>query len=413
MVTKDSFLVLDICRVLRDTENVKQDGLQTPSTTEFKFQTHRRQIMAHNLSTINGKVAMVLNGKREDAWHNLGQRVTGALTAEQAIELAQLQWNAVKVQNYARQPDGKVVPVDSFSIFRDIDNQLLGSAVGKGFTLVQNREAFSFCDALMQSENGAHYDSAGALGNGETIFLSIRVPRADIEVVAGDKSETYLTFTTAHDGSGASTAALSSVRVVCQNTLRQALATNTGILRIKHTKNQANRFEMAKRTMDGVTMDAQKLREKLQLISERKVTRESLTAVFDRLFPIAEGKEEEKNTRRENILGDILALYEGNDGNAFPSIRGTGYNLLNSITEYSDHYRPAKLTANRQGYTVARARAENAVVGTGDALKTKALEVILESTVGAPVVSQHKQYYAAGVGTTGSSVLDSVVAATV
>src|SRR6202044_166427 len=108
-------------------------------------------------------------------------------------------------------------------------------------------------------------------------------------------------------------------------------------------------------------------------ISERKITRESLTAVFDRLFPVAEGKEEEKNTRRENILGDILALYEGNDGNVFPSIRGTGYNLLNSITEYSDHYRPAKLTANRQGYTVARARAENAVVGTGDALKTKAL----------------------------------------
>jgi len=201
----------------------------------------------------------------------------------------------------------------------------------------------------------------------------------------------------------AHTAALSSVRVVCRNTLRQALSTNTGILRIKHTKNANARFEDAKRTMDGVVMDAKRLEAKLQMLATRRITRESLTAVMDRLFP-KPADEKQNTTRRENILGDVLGLYESNDNNAFPSIRGTAYNLLNAITEYTDHYRTARITDAREGYSIEQARAENAVVGTGERLKTQALDVILAATNGAPI---HSVIYSKPAA---SSLLDDVIA---
>jgi phage/plasmid-like protein (TIGR03299 family) len=361
--------------------------------------------MAHDLFTDHtGRACMFVVGTREDAWHKLGQRCDSAVNWEQAMTLAGLDWQVVKNQNYARNPQGNVVPVSSYSIFRDTDNAELASNVGEGFTIKQNRECFEFVDDLLQANGGAHYDSAGALGNGATVWCAVRVPRADISVNGEDKSESYLVFTTAHDGSMAHTAALSSVRVVCRNTLRQALSTNTGILRIKHTKNANARFDDAKRTMDGVVMDAKRLEAKLQMLATRRVTRESMTAVMDRLFP-KPADEKQNTTRRENILAEVIALYESNDRNAFPSIRGTGYNLLNAVTEYTDHYRTARITDAREGYTIDQARAENAVIGTGERLKTQALDVILEATNGAPV---HSVIYSKPPANLG--LLDAVVA---
>jgi phage/plasmid-like protein (TIGR03299 family) len=341
--------------------------------------------MAHDLAVIGGQHAMFVVGAREDAWHKLGQRCESAVNWEQAMALAKLDWGVVKTQNYARNPQGHVIPVSSYSIFRDVDGAELASNVGEGFTVKQNRECFQFVDDLLQANGGAHYDSAGALGNGATVWCAVRVPRADITVNGEDESESYLVFTTAHDGSMAHTAALSSVRVVCRNTLRQALSTNTGILRIKHTKNANARFDDAKRTMDGVVMDAKKLQAKLQTLATRRITRESMTAVMDRLFPKPTDKDQ-NGTRRENILTEVLALYESNDRNTFPSIRGTAYNLLNSVTEYTDHYRTARITDARQGYSIDQARAENAVIGTGERLKSTALAVIEQLTADDPVI---------------------------
>jgi phage/plasmid-like protein (TIGR03299 family) len=260
--------------------------------------------------------------------------------------------------------------------------------VGKGYQILQPVEAFNFCDTLVEAPGGAHYDTAGCLGNGEVIFLSIRMPDADIEVVPGDKQEVSLIFTTSFDGSGASIACISITRPVCQNTLRAALSTNTGMLRVKHTKNQQARFDDAIRLMSGVKQDAATLRDKLTLLAQRKMTRETMTGILDKLFP-APTKDAAKSsfTRRENLLADVLSLYESNDHNAIPAIRGTAYNLLNAVTEWTDHHRDVRLTSGREGYTVERARAENATFGMGHLLKTQALDVILAQTTGAPMHS--------------------------
>jgi hypothetical protein len=142
------------------------------------------------------------------------------------------------------------------------------------------------------------------------------------------------------------------------------------------------------------------------------MTRESMTTIFDRLFPVAEDKKDQVNTKRENVLAEILSLYEANDKNTFGSIRGSSYNLLNAVTEWTDHYRGAKLTEARKGYTLDRARAENAVVGTGNTLKSNALEIILEETVNAPAMERKAFYAVAGSSSAGSVLLDSVADAT-
>jgi phage/plasmid-like protein (TIGR03299 family) len=169
--------------------------------------------MAHNIYNDGTKDCMFVVGKREDAWHMLGQRCDNAATWEEAVKLAGLDWKVLKQRNYARNPEGKVVETESYTIFRDSDNAQLGY-VGSDFTVKQNEDCFRFVDTLLEANGGSHYDSAGALGNGAKIWCSVRVPKADISI-GDDKHESYLMFATAHDGSMAHTVKLTTVRVVC------------------------------------------------------------------------------------------------------------------------------------------------------------------------------------------------------
>lgn len=368
--------------------------------------------MPASIANINGVDCFAAVGQREDVWHLLGQYKVPTdgkqgLTADEMIDLAGLGWSVVKVQNYARNAKGVVVPVNSASIFRDIDSMELGQ-VGLDFAIKQNRDCFRFIDTLLEANGGSHFDTAGALGNGSKVFVSVRVPKADINI-GNDSMKASLIFATAHDGSMAHTVKLSEIRPVCANTLDMALSGSGEMFRVKHTKNAESRLDRAKDLMQGVVQNAKTLEEKLRLLASRKITKDSLKSILDRLFPPP--KEENANTtRRENVLADVLSLYESNDKNAFPEMRGTAYNLLNAVTEYTDHVRTARITDNREGYTLQQARAENAVVGTGATLKSKALEVIEMLTVGAPMHSvlvsrpiEHKE-------ATGGSLLDDVLA---
>lgn len=331
--------------------------------------------MAHDLMTRNGKTAMFCVGDRDAAWHKLGQRTPDAVTWEKAVELADLNWSVVKKQLYARNPLGKVVDVPVFGTFRCDDGAFLGS-VGEGYQLIQNVDQFTFVDAFLEAANGAHYESAGALGNGERIWCLARIPEADYQIDGGDQHKAFIMVANSHDGSLAYTMKLVDTRVVCANTLSVAIRENGAAFKIKHTVSASVRLKEALTIMQSVKLQAVGLKEKMERLASRQLTRESVEHVLDRLFP--KPKDADANqTRRENTLTEVLSLYEANDRNAFPSVKGTAYNLLNAVTEYTDHMRTARGNGSKPEQ-VAVARAESAMFGSGDRLKTQALTVILE-----------------------------------
>lgn len=60
--------------------------------------------MAHDIMRRNGKDAMFCVGDRDSAWHKLGQRTNEAVTWAEAVQLADLNWEVVKKELYARNP---------------------------------------------------------------------------------------------------------------------------------------------------------------------------------------------------------------------------------------------------------------------------------------------------------------------
>lgn len=335
--------------------------------------------MSHELMQRNGKTAMFCVGDRESAWHKLGQRTPDAVKWEEAMKLADLAWKVVKKPLYARNPLGKVVEVPVMGTFRTDDGAFLGS-VGEGYGLVQNIDMFAHVDSFLEEMDGAHYESAGALGAGERIWCLARIPEADYIVDGGDEHKAYVLCCNAHDGTMSFTMKLVDERVVCRNTLTMALAEQGASFKLRHSVNIEARMAEARRTMQIVKREAVGLKQKMLALADRKMSRESVVSILDRLFPKPKD-ENAKTTRRDNTLAQVLELYEANDENAYPSVKGTGYNLLNAITEYADHFRTSRGNGSKPGQ-VSVARAESALFGSGEKLKAQAVNVILEETGG-------------------------------
>jgi len=332
--------------------------------------------MAHNIAFENGIAKMMYVGAKP--WHKIGQYVgDNCVSWDTAIQAAGLNWTVRKDALFARNQDGSFIEVPSYGIFRDDNNKFVGS-VGDRYVPIQNRDCFDFVDTLLGVETGAHYETAGALGNGYKIWTLARIPRGDFEIGNGDTHQMYLLFSTSHDGSLACSAKITDVRVVCNNTLNQAIASEGQLLRIKHTANAADKLDRAKQLMGNAIRNSNDLAEKMKTLAERKIDRETMTAIMDRLFP--KPKDESSQTRRNNTVIDVLQRYDSNDRNAFPEQRGTAYNMLNAITNFADYGRTSRVTNKNSGSTPEQARFESALLGSGAMLKNQALEVILEET---------------------------------
>jgi phage/plasmid-like protein (TIGR03299 family) len=346
---------------------------------------------------------------RQAAWHKLGT-VTGNHMTFAEVQQHGLDYSVFKSQLR----DGLSRPVSAWGTFRwNASDRTNGNkeaavflgVVGEDYQVIQHADGFRTMDALVASVDGAHYETAGALGNGERVW---GLADLNLAVTVGrDEQRGYLLFCTGHDGSLSHQYRLCMTRVVCANTLSAALSERTRAkLTIRHTKNAPERLEGVQDALAGIRGDLMTVEEKLTFLATRRVTRESMEGILDRLFPKSkddDGAEKESSTRRKNVLAEVLALYELNDGNAFPEQRGTAYALLNAVTNYTDHLRSSR-GGNGTG------RAESAIFGSGERLKTQALDVITLSANGMPTMTTAAACTPKPAGSERGSLLDQIVA---
>lgn len=191
--------------------------------------------MGHNLNLNERTGNYSFFSVKEKAWHNLGQIVDSYPTSEEAIRYAGLDYEVVKkpvfikgtgtsVGSNGEITEGQdIIIPDRFGTYRTDTNQAF-DVVGRDYQIVQNREAFTFFDAIVGGGDGILYETAGALGNGERIFITAKLP-GYIRVGNGDDvTEKYIFLTTSHDGSGSITAAFTPIRIVCQNSATRCAA---------------------------------------------------------------------------------------------------------------------------------------------------------------------------------------------
>lgn len=297
--------------------------------------------MTHELETFTDGTAAFASA-RLDAWHRLGTVVEHAMTAEEAMNLAYLsKWNVRKLPLTATEGAENLVVPDAFATVRTHPKtgrlDVLG-VVGSDYTPVQNEEACELLNAIID-ESGAHFETAGSLKEGRQVFVTMKLPD-HIKLAGVDDLDLYLAATTSHDGSARFRITATPVRIVCANTQRAALQASRAEYSIKHTRNAHGRVGQAREAL-GVTFE---YFGEFQKAAERMMN-ETLTAggfenVANQLWPKPKEISGRAVTNHSRRMGRLRYLFNGARTNKV--ITGTRWGGYQAITEYLDHYAPAK-----------------------------------------------------------------------
>lgn len=301
--------------------------------------------MAHNIeiNKVNGVeiASYVENGRKERAWHGLGQVFDGQLSVKEALELSHADYK-VEMQNiFAMTPalqaameQGNVNPdliIDALisgkkATMRMDTSKTLG-VVSDQYGVVQNCDAFKFIDTLCTGgqSNTPVIECAGVLGHGERVFITAKFPEQIIlDNKTDDRVEMYVVFTTSHDGTGAVNCMVTPTRVVCNNTLNYAMWNNAGKISLRHTSGINGRLDLSKKENAEFAF---------RTLNMYNIYKNSLEQSFVHLRNIRLSEKELDNILAEVLLSNRNKKLFADSGINHPDISSRGRNQFMNVKQ--------------------------------------------------------------------------------
>ncbi|MER7006295.1 DUF932 domain-containing protein [Dactylosporangium sp. NPDC000555] len=302
--------------------------------------------MAHELETFaDGTTAFA--SARLSAWHQLGTVTQTTMKAEEIMAAAKLgDWgvrtirtvgidivNGVEVQIPA---DDKRMTVRRNPVTGQ--TEYLG-VVGTDYTVVQNEQCAELLDRLVDQVGGAHFETAGSLRKGKSVFVTMKLPDA-MQIAGVDRMDLYLIGTTSHDGTTALRVDASPIRVVCANTQRAAFAHAVGHYTFRHTSQVNSQISQAREALGLMWKYMGAFEKAAERMLNEPLTTRMFENVVGQLWPVKDNASDITKNNAKQRLGTLKYLIR--EADTQKAIRGTRWAGYQAITEYLDHYQPAK-----------------------------------------------------------------------
>jgi phage/plasmid-like protein (TIGR03299 family) len=304
----------------------------------------------------------------ETPWHGLGNALAPKqpleVWAEQAGMAFQILETPVRYMAESSGALGSIMTFGDQKVLYRSDTKAALSVVSNRYQVVQPREILEFYRDLTEI-SGFELETAGVLKEGRKVWALARTGQS-ASLKGEDTVNAYLLLATACDGTLATTAQFTSIRVVCNNTLAVALSSGSNAIRVPHSTS----FDpLAVKQQLGVSVSSwDAFMYRMRTLSERKVRSHEAMNYFLRVF--TEPDQAPSALTNERAIKRVQALYEGHgQGAELASAKGTAWGLLNSVTEFVDHQRRAR----SQDY-----RLDSAWFGAGAGLKRRALDEALK-----------------------------------
>lgn len=280
-------------------------------------------------------------------WHGLGNKLTANQPIDAWKEDAGMNWSIEESEvRYITGQNG-VGTINAFpaqKVLYRSDTKAPLSVVSKRFQVVQPGEILEFYRDLT-AHSGFELETAGVLREGRKFWALARTGQSTT-LKGRDKVDGYLLLATACDGTLATTAQFTSVRVVCNNTLAIALGNASSAIKVPHR----SQFDpdAVKRQL-GITVSSwDGFAARIKALVERPVDPDSVEGLLRRVLTY-QVQGDKATVVNEQALANVRSLYEGGGrGALMASSRGTAWGLLNSVTEYVDHHRRARSDDHRR-----------------------------------------------------------------
>ena len=311
-------------------------------------------------------------------WHGLGNELSPNQSIEVWAKQAGMDWRieSSDVSYMATNDKGQqlIMPYDDNKVLYRSDTLEPLSVVSQRYQEVQPLEILEFYRDLTEQSH-FELETAGVLKGGRKFWALARTGQT-ASLKGGDVSNGYLLLATACDGTLATTAQFTSIRVVCNNTLSVSLADSSGgVVKVPHS----TQFDAEKvKQQLGVSIKQwDEHMYQMKQLSERRVTQAEAVNYLSRVFNDRDNdiilfntsKKQKDAVPNAKAMNQVMSMFNGQGrGAELDSARDTAYGLLCAMTEYVDHERRAMSTDSRL---------DSSWFGAGGRLKDKSLDEAL------------------------------------
>lgn len=302
----------------------------------------------------------------------LGTDIAGSASVAEALHTAGLDWGltAVDADNLMIMGEGGVTNT-AFPgrrlLLRDDTHVGLGM-VGARYEPVDNASAFALADDARAL--GATFAHAGEIDHGRSVFLTMDLPDARVNVGGHDIVDFGVVFRAGHAGTGGIVGEVTGRRLVCTNGMTVGLGTPHQ-WKIRHTRSAQAQMAIAKRVLQGAARYAKTFAAiGEQLISE-PMSHADFVAYIDQLYPEPDEDKKSAHTRWQQRRADLLDLFR----TAITQEEGrrTRWAAFNAVVEYEDWHRGVRTTG---GESADEARASRQFRPETDSHKQHAFDLI-------------------------------------
>lgn len=310
----------------------------------------------------------------QEPWHGLGNKLAPKQPLETWAKAAGMDWSIEEAEVRFVAGNENLGSIHAFpeqKVLYRSDTKLPLSVVSARYQVVQPREVLDFYRDLTEL-SGFELETAGVLKEGRKLWALARTGQSGT-LKGRDQVNGYLLLATACDGTLATTAQFTAVRVVCNNTLQIALGDNVGAVKVPH-RSQFD-AQAVKRQLGIAVSSWDAFMARTKALAERKVSDSAAEAFLRRVltYPTANVADREALAVNERAIKAVGQLYAGlGKGAELASASSTAWGLLNAVTEYVDHHRRARSEDHRR---------DAAWFGAGAALKQRAWDEVLRLVV--------------------------------
>ena len=317
-------------------------------------------------------------------WHGLGNQLPQKQPIEVWAQAAGMDWhikespvhfsieNIHNASMFGTFEDQKV-------LYRSDSNQAL-SVVSSRYQVVQPLEVLEFYRDLTEYA-GFELETAGVLKGGRK-FWALAKTGHSTALKGNDVVNGYLLLATSCDGSLATVAMPTTVRVVCNNTLSIAVNNSENAVKVSHRS--VFDADAVKQRLGVAVSHWDQFMYEMKVLSERKVSTKEANAYFEALLTQTTPQSSESTPSglrllkpstkpiipNERAYKKLQAMYGGQGrGAELTAAKNTAWGLLCAVTEFVDHERQARSTENRL---------DSAWFGNGAQMKQQALEKALQ-----------------------------------
>ena len=315
-------------------------------------------------------------------WHLLGNVLPKKQPIDVWAQAAGMQWHIRETPvRYMATDDnsalyGEAMEFPDQKVLYRSDTKAPLSVVSGRYQVVQPQEVLEFYRDLSEVA-GFELETAGVLKAGRRFWALARTGKSAC-LKGNDVVHSYLLLATSCDGTLATMAIPTSVRVVCNNTLAIALqganaGTGAGSIKVPHSTSFD--AQAVKRQLGIAVGQWDSFMYRMKTLAERKVKTHEAMNYFLKVICQTDQQGEGGGSgvpglANERALKKVQTLFEGHGrGAELLAAKDTAWGLLSAVTEFVDHEKQARSQDNRL---------DSAWFGQGAALKQRALEYALQ-----------------------------------